>query len=345
MRGTSKRAVPAGILIAALAVHAGCGRTEPYSEEPDPRPSTHADGGVDGGWTQDAGADAGQPTDAGTDAGTDARFPGQWKTPILIPGLNSAWEDAHPTMTADLLRICFSSNRPGGKGLADIWCAERSNASGTFSTPVNQSALNTWGEDWMPALTRTGHELYFSSTGLGGQGGHDIFVATWDPAIQRYGSPVPVAGVNSAWHDSGPALSPDGQTLFFNSTRPAITTGENILQAQRIGSGAAFGNIGSISAANGNAFDQEPGPSADLQHLLFCSNRAGLGVSPPEQFGFLITHRTPSGWTTPTKVVMLGAAGGGGCGIEVLSDNSLIFHSARAGGLGAADLYIAPPIF
>jgi hypothetical protein len=32
------------------------------------------------------------------------------------------------------------------------------------------------------------------------------------------------------------------------------------------------------------------------------------------------------------------------CGPALLADGSLLFHSERPGGLGKADLYIAPPL-
>lgn len=64
--------------------------------------------------------------------------------------------------------------------------------------------------------------LIFSSTMLPGEGGSDLFVSTrtekgnWGE-IKNLGS-----FVNSSYADFAPAISPDGQYLFFTSERPGV---------------------------------------------------------------------------------------------------------------------------
>lgn len=68
-----------------------------------------------------------------------------------------------------------------------------------------------------------GGTLYFHSTRPGGAGGLDIWAST--RAGEKWGEPVNIAAVNTADNEGWPALSPDGDELWFHRTylgTPAI---------------------------------------------------------------------------------------------------------------------------
>jgi WD40-like Beta Propeller Repeat len=83
-------------------------------------------------------------------------------------------------------------------------------------------------------------------------------------------------GVNSAYDDSGGALSKDGLTLYFTSTRPGGFGGEDLWVAQRASTNESFVaavNLG--SRINTAEADRNPSLSRDEHWLLFASARSG----------------------------------------------------------------------
>jgi hypothetical protein len=64
-----------------------------------------------------------------------------------------------------------------------------------------------------------GARLYLSSNRTGGFGLYDIWVSTY--AGGNWGTPVNLGpAVNTAYEDNCPWFAPDGQTMYFGSTRP-----------------------------------------------------------------------------------------------------------------------------
>ncbi len=105
---------------------------------------------------------------------------GQWSKPNnLGQPVNSPSWDAQPSISPDGLNLYFSSDRPGGFGGADIWVSTFKD--GRFQPPVNLGPdINTSGEEQSPFIHYDNQTLYFSSGGLPGVGGLDIFVAKKD---------------------------------------------------------------------------------------------------------------------------------------------------------------------
>jgi OOP family OmpA-OmpF porin len=84
--------------------------------------------------------------------------------------------------------IYFASDMPEGVGGTDLWyCLKK--ADGTWDTPLNcGQEINTKDNETFPTLSANGKNLYFSSNGLPGMGGLDIFKAigqqaTWSKPI------------------------------------------------------------------------------------------------------------------------------------------------------------------
>src|SRR4051812_8198386 len=109
------------------------------------------------------------------------------------------------------------------------------------------------------------------------------------PPMSAWSAPVNLGAlVNSAFDDYGGALSKDGLSLYFTSTRPGGFGGEDLWVSQRPGEDDPFGlpiNLGSV--VNTTAADRTPGLSRDGHWLFFASNRTG-GVG---GLGLLGAHR------------------------------------------------------
>lgn len=99
---------------------------------------------------------------------------GKWASPKAF-----AYNDVNkhsvsdPCLSKDGQVLYFSSTMPGGKGGADLYFCMR-DANGNWGAPQNLAALNTEGDERTPFLAEDG-SLYFSSDGLIGMGGLDIF--------------------------------------------------------------------------------------------------------------------------------------------------------------------------
>jgi outer membrane protein OmpA-like peptidoglycan-associated protein/tetratricopeptide (TPR) repeat protein len=118
-----------------------------------------------------------------------------WSEPILLPLVNvNGYSSKQPFCSADGKYIFFASDRPGGSGKFDIWYAGLK-ADGTTEKPVNLGAdVNTSGDEQSPFYHNSSSTLVFSSNGLQGLGGYDLFSAkgsevTWT-APQNLGYPV-----------------------------------------------------------------------------------------------------------------------------------------------------------
>lgn len=122
----------------------------------------------------------------------------------------------HPSIDASGDVLYFASDRPGGKGGNDIWWCRKLN--GEWGEPVNLEEINTEGEEVFPFIANDG-VLYFSSDGLGGMGGLDIYMALPDrgvfTTVENMGYPV-----NTSRDDFGLVLEETGMSGYFSSDRP-----------------------------------------------------------------------------------------------------------------------------
>jgi peptidoglycan-associated lipoprotein len=137
----------------------------------------------------------------------------------------------HPTMTTDENTLYFSADLPGGYGGKDIWMVTRkgTTAKGSgYSRPQNLGPeINTPGDELFPFI-RDDSTLYFSSNGLPGMGGQDIFrsVRVNDKWTKPENMKYPI---NSPADDFGIVFNPDEpEEGYFSSNRPGGKGGDDI---------------------------------------------------------------------------------------------------------------------
>lgn len=122
---------------------------------------------------------------------------------------------AHPSIDASNNLLFFCSDMPGGIGGKDIWVCKR-NANG-WDKPVNLGPdINTPGDEMFPSIRKDG-VLFFSSNGLPGYGGLDVYSAKnidgrW-LLIRNEG-----LNINSSFDDFGVTFVNDS-TGYFSSNR------------------------------------------------------------------------------------------------------------------------------
>lgn len=139
-----------------------------------------------------------------------------WKPPTPLPdGLNTTADDYEPELSADGQAMFFVRGKAGQN--ADIYQCLR--AGDTWGEPEPLTSVNTPYDELGPELSTDGRLLYFYSDRPGSLGGYDLWVSRlgedgWRPATNLG------PNANSSFNDYGPALSPDGATLYFSSNRP-----------------------------------------------------------------------------------------------------------------------------
>lgn len=138
-----------------------------------------------------------------------------WGTPFNL-GSTINTEVAEIGAYFDAGGFYFVSERSGGLGGLDIWFAELKD--GIILPPVNQTALNGSGNENGPSVSRDGKEIVFSSE-RDGSDGMDIYSATRPSRGSSWNLPQNMRVLNSPESEFDPALSADGSTVYFASTR------------------------------------------------------------------------------------------------------------------------------
>ncbi|MDR3704502.1 MAG: OmpA family protein [Paludibacteraceae bacterium] len=113
----------------------------------------------------------------GAEIYSSQRSGGDWTVPQIVTLLkDSTVSVAHPAISPDNNYLYFVSDMKGGYGGKDIWRCARQNDS-KWGEPENLgNKINTPGDEMFPSFGADG-TLYFSSNGLPGFGGLDIFRA------------------------------------------------------------------------------------------------------------------------------------------------------------------------
>jgi peptidoglycan-associated lipoprotein len=106
---------------------------------------------------------------------------GIWGKPVPFKyNKVNEWSVGDPAISADGNLLYFVSTMPGGKGGTDIYSLVK-NADGSWADAINVAAVNTNGNERNPFAAADGN-FYFSSDGLIGMGGLDIYKAKQIPA-------------------------------------------------------------------------------------------------------------------------------------------------------------------
>ena len=153
--------------------------------------------------------------------------------------------------------------------------------------------------------------------------------------------------VNSALNDQQPAISKDGRSLYFASTRPGGLGGFDIHVSQRASVDEPWGSPVNLGPTLNTASNEgNPAFSRDGHLIFFQSNRPGGSGLIDIWFSYRRHKHDDFGWEQPVNL---------GAGVNsAANDNGpsyfendeggapqLYFGSDRAGGLGAADIYLS----
>ena len=146
------------------------------------------------------------------------RIEGKWSEPRLLDSaVNTEYHESYPSVAGDGT-LYFFGRRPGGFGKSDIYRSRLKD--GAYSETENVGpVINTSEHEWDPYIAPDESFLVFCSTKPGGYGGDDLYVAfhredgTWTDPVNMG------ADFNSSASENRPFITPDGQFLFFTSTK------------------------------------------------------------------------------------------------------------------------------
>jgi len=119
----------------------------------------------------------------------------------------------HPALSEDGQFMIFSSDRTGSAGGLDLFLTRKDNDR--WTEPVNLgSRINTSGNELFASLDNE-NNLYFSSDGLPGLGGYDIFMSKYDG--ENWTNPENLtSAINSQNDEVAFTVNPvDGMSAFF----------------------------------------------------------------------------------------------------------------------------------
>ncbi|MRT17717.1 OmpA family protein [Vitellibacter sp. q18] len=157
---------------------------------------------------------------------------GEWVDIKPVPFNDHQFSNSHPALSADGNTLYFTSDRPGGKGQADIYYVSISK-DGTFGSPVNLGeTINTEGKEGFPFVDANG-TLYFSSDAHLGMGGLDVFAA--QPQGDGFGTPKNLGlGVNSSADDFAFTYNPATEEGYVSSNRQGGKGSDDIYKIQKL---------------------------------------------------------------------------------------------------------------
>ena len=152
-----------------------------------------------------------------------------WSTPGNIgEPVNTEFWESSPCLSPDKRELYFSSNRPGGYGGKDIYVSKRM-PGGQWSKPENLGPkINSAGDESCPFIHADNQTMYFTSNGLTGYGGDDLFLArkqsdgAWDK-IENLGYPI-----NTTENEGSLVVAADGKTAYYASDRADTRGGLDI---------------------------------------------------------------------------------------------------------------------
>ncbi|TXT29149.1 MAG: OmpA/MotB domain-containing protein [Chitinophagaceae bacterium] len=152
--------------------------------------------------------------------------PQGWSEPQnLGSSINTEFWESSPALSPDKRVLYFSSNRPGGFGGSDLYVSYRQ-PNGKWSAAQNMGPqINSAGDDQAPFIHADNQTLYYTSDGLTGYGGSDLFLLRKN-SKGEWGLPENLGyPINTIENEGSLAVSADGLTAYYASDR-SDTRGE-----------------------------------------------------------------------------------------------------------------------
>ncbi|NVO03360.1 MAG: PD40 domain-containing protein [Bacteroidetes bacterium] len=159
--------------------------------------------------------------------------------------INSEFDDAIPSISADGKTFIFTSRRPDTKGAGidpntgnyfdDIYISNWNDESNSWSVADNaEGDLNTEGHDACLSISPDGNSIFVYRNIEGVTGSGDIYISN-KRNDDKWSSPKTIGKpVNSTYFESSACITADGKTVYFISERQGGSGNADIWKSTKI---------------------------------------------------------------------------------------------------------------
>ena len=135
-----------------------------------------------------------------------------------VNGRNS--NEMSATITNDGQLLIFSSNRKGGFGGFDLWMSKKL-PNGIWGNPINMGPdINTEFDETYPNFSQDQSFMTFSSNGLKGMGGFDLFKTEFSEELKIWTKPKNLGyPINTAYDDNTITFVKNGRYAYKSDIR------------------------------------------------------------------------------------------------------------------------------
>jgi hypothetical protein len=119
--------------------------------------------------------------------------------------------------------LMFSGTKFYFTTLEDIYVSEYNPVTDSFSNAVLLDGIDTQYSEGMPWVSSDGKIMLFASDRPGGYGSSDIWSATWDESLQKWGNIKNLGpNVNTSEGEALPRIAEDAHLLFFSKNNNVL---------------------------------------------------------------------------------------------------------------------------
>lgn len=193
---------------------------------------------------------------------------------------NSSSQESSQCISADghylFYTRCDNRSENGwAEGGCDMFIAYRTRLDGewTIGQPFG-GTINTTAYEGMPAVSPDVRELFFVSDRLGGYGGYDIWISTFENGVWQLPQNAG-PNINSTGNDIAPYLAADNKTLYFTSDGWPSVGGTDIFMSRRQKNGSWSKSINLGYPLNTQFDEKSAFSSLDGSALYIASDRGG----------------------------------------------------------------------
>ncbi len=262
----------------------------------------------------------------------------------LGDSINSEFSEYSPSLTIDEQTMIVTRLRPAdkstitGRSLEEDFYSCVKNLDSTWGRmrPVGPP-LNSHGNEGCPSLTADGKILYFTICDRSdGMGSCDIYYS--QRIGKRWSDPINMGvKVNSSAWDTQPSISPDGNILYFTSSRPGTKGYSDIWKTSKDESGNWTSPVNLGDSINTDGTEQTPFIHSDGKTLYFSSNgHPGMGG-----MDIFYSHMDDKGnWSKAVNIgYPINSGDADGYLFVNARGNKAYFASDKYGGKGGLDIY------
>nr|WP_295924623.1 OmpA family protein [uncultured Dyadobacter sp.] len=158
----------------------------------------------------------------------------EWSQPVnLGQEVNSREWESQPSLSADGHTLYFASDRKGGVGKRDIWVTHLDDKK-QWTAPKNLGpVINTTDDENAPFIHANNRTLFYSSNGLPGMGGFDIFITQKIDTV--WATPANIGyPINTVSDQVGLFIASNGENAYYTDDDTEKGGGRSLIYTFRV---------------------------------------------------------------------------------------------------------------